>query len=332
MQPVPCTYEDGRRIWLVDTPGFDDTHRIVETLREVANWLNTAYKMKIKLTGIVYLHRILDARVGGAGIRNLRIFEKLCGDDGLGSVVLATTMWDCIINEEIENQREAELKTSPIFWKHMLDQGSTVFRQDKGRKSAMGIVRYLVEKRRPVTLNIQREMVDKNLQLGQTGAGTEVATEVEKIRQFYEATLKQAQNELQEALAAKDNKRKEELEEYKSTIEKRLADNQEELRKMDIPGPPDIRKMAVRSNPNLEGTPQLKRQRTSDPGLERAPNQPFSHQVNAPCESPYSLSANNSQVLKPIHGSTCGLFDDTTPEQYPTNLYVIHRPLYRSTK
>lgn len=78
--------------------------------------------------------------------------------------------------------------------------------------------------------------------------------------------------------------------------------------------------MAVRSNPNPEGTPPLKRQRTPDPSRGRAPNQPFDHQANAPCESPYPLSANNSQVPKAIHGGTCGLFDDTTPEQYPANL------------
>ena len=78
--------------------------------------------------------------------------------------------------------------------------------------------------------------------------------------------------------------------------------------------------MAVRANPNPEGKPPLKRQRAPDPGLERAPNQPFSHQANVPFNSPYPLSVNNPQVPKAIHGGTYGLFDDTTPGEYPANL------------
>ena len=233
VQVVPCTLENGQSMWLVDTPGFDDTYRTdAEILREIANWLNTAYKMQIKLTGIIYLHRILDVRVGGAGVKNLRMFKRLCGDNGLGSVVLATTMWSYVPDEATGQRRERELSTEPIFWKHMIEHGSQVFRQDKGRKSGTEIVKYLINKRRPVTLDIQREMVDQRRQLLETGAGAEVATQVEKNSQMWEKKLEEIRKELQDAIAQRDHDAREELVGYKEVVEQKIRKDQDEIRKM----------------------------------------------------------------------------------------------------
>ena len=89
-----CDYKDGKRLFLIDTPGFDDTYKSdTDILREVANWLSEAYQRKIQLTGIVYLHRTLDVRLGGAAMKKLRMSKQLCGPEGLSSVVLTTTMW-----------------------------------------------------------------------------------------------------------------------------------------------------------------------------------------------------------------------------------------------
>jgi hypothetical protein len=233
VQVVLCTFEDQQRIWLVDTPGFDDTYRTdAEILREIANWLNTAYKQQIQLTGIIYLHRILDVRIGGAGVKNLRMFKRLCGENGLGSVVLATTMWSQIPDEETGCKRENELKNEAIFWKHMIGHGSQVFRQDQGRVSGRKILNYLIDKSRPVTLDIQREMVDKKMQLLQTGAGAEVATQVEQNSQIWEKKLKEIRQELKDAIAQRDHDAKKELEECKVDFEGKLAKDQEEIRKL----------------------------------------------------------------------------------------------------
>ena len=229
---MPCTLPDGKRIYLADTPGFDDSLRTdSEILREVALWLNAAHKSHIKLTGIIYLHRIPDVRVGGAGVKNLRMFNKLCGEDGLKSVVLATTMWETI-SKELGEKREAELQQSSILWKPMIEQGSKVFRHDAGRTSGLRIMQYLIDRKRPVTLDIQREMVDKKLQLGQTAAGVEVASEVEKAKQYYDGRLKDLQTQLAEALSKQDHDRKEEIEETKAEFESKISRGQDELRRM----------------------------------------------------------------------------------------------------
>lgn len=84
-------------MYLIDTPGFDDTHRTdTAVLGEIADWLAESYSHAVKLSGVIYLHRNTDTRVGGSGMKNLRMFRKLCGAANLRNVVLATTMWtDC---------------------------------------------------------------------------------------------------------------------------------------------------------------------------------------------------------------------------------------------
>ncbi len=52
-----------KRVFLVDTPGFDDSTRSdVEVLRELAAWLTATYAKEIRLSGIIYLHRINQPR------------------------------------------------------------------------------------------------------------------------------------------------------------------------------------------------------------------------------------------------------------------------------
>ncbi|KAF2728664.1 hypothetical protein EJ04DRAFT_538290 [Polyplosphaeria fusca] len=231
VQVVPCTLASGSKIYLVDTPGFDDQLRSdSEILRELALWLNSAHKLKIKLTGIVYLHRILDVRIGGTGARNIRMFKKLCGQESLGSVVLATTMWDFLPDPTKGHEREAELKREKLLWKPMIDLGSEMMRQDNGRLSAMKIIEYLMNRSKPVVLEIQREMVDQKMQLGQTAAGAEVTSEAEKAKQYYDKKIAELEDQLKDALLKQDHDRKEELEDAKLEWQERLQRGEENLK------------------------------------------------------------------------------------------------------
>lgn len=233
MDAVPCTFEGNRPIWLIDTPGFDDTYRTdSDVLREVAQWLTTAYTMKINLTGIIYLHRISDPRVGNAASRNLRMFKKLCGDDGLASVVLATTMWSEGKDNKAEKKRESELQSEPIFWKTMIQRGSRVFRHDKGRKSAVEIINYLIDKRRPVVLDIQTEMVEKNMKLVNTAAGTEVATDLERKTEKWAQELVDLKQELREAIEKRDEDAKKEIQEMRAELQAKLDRESDSSRKL----------------------------------------------------------------------------------------------------
>ncbi|KAG8220498.1 P-loop containing nucleoside triphosphate hydrolase protein [Butyriboletus roseoflavus] len=174
LQPVRCPHPDGRRnVVLVDTPGFDDTHLSdTQILRILANWLKNTYQNNIKLAGLLYLHRISDVRLAGTPLRNLGVFQNLCGTENLKNVVIVTTMWDEVEDQSVGSKREEELLSS--FWKGMIDLGSRTCRFQGTRESAWEIIDHLDlegsrEGRTP--LQIQREMVDKELPLHETAAG-----------------------------------------------------------------------------------------------------------------------------------------------------------------
>jgi hypothetical protein len=54
----------------------------------------------------------------GSALRNLRMFRKLCGEDFMKSVVLGTTFWDKV-GEEQGADREKELLETDDFFKEM---------------------------------------------------------------------------------------------------------------------------------------------------------------------------------------------------------------------
>lgn len=95
MQKAPV---GGRRCILVEIPGFVHQHESdFEGLNEVAYWLAWTYQAKTKLAGIICLHRITDKVTSAAAQRNIRMFEKLCGDQVLSDVFLVvhvTTSWE----------------------------------------------------------------------------------------------------------------------------------------------------------------------------------------------------------------------------------------------
>jgi hypothetical protein len=229
----PSTLPDGTKLFLVDTPGFDDTYRSdTDILKEIANWLSTAYEENIKLAGIVYLHRIEDVRLGGAAMRNLRMFKALCGDNSLASVVLATTRWRNVDPDE-GLLREQQLCASPKMWKRMIDFGSKVMRQDQNENSASEILQYLIQRKKPITLDIQVELVDNKKSLNETGAGQELHAELERQKKEYEKQLAALRQEMEDAMSKMNADLKEQLQAEKDDLERRLRDAREHDRQLD---------------------------------------------------------------------------------------------------
>jgi hypothetical protein len=225
----------GKKIYLVDTPGFDDTHRSdTDVLREIAAWLEKAYSHQVHLTGIIYLHRITDRRVGGSAIKNLRMFQQLCGDDGLPAVVFATTMWDALRegDETGALARENELISRPEFWGLMLQKGSRVFRQDKGFESATQIVDYLISRQSTILLDIQCEMAESSLSLDQTTAGQEVSNDVNSRKAKLENDIREQENAIQEELRQLVNDIREQENAMQEEVLRKIRLEKEQARKM----------------------------------------------------------------------------------------------------
>ena len=196
---------DGRSVALLDTPGFDDTYRTdAEVLQGIADFLSATYKSNLKLSGIVYLQRITDPRMTHGGRANLVMFRALCGDDPLRKVVLATTFWGEMVNTTKALQHEEELKTNSDYWGDMLSRKATMARFHDTQESALNILRGLMEKEEKISLQIQQEMIDQDLDLSQTTAGEFLNKELNAMAEKYQRDLERYKQEMDAALAAHD--------------------------------------------------------------------------------------------------------------------------------
>ncbi|KAF8466338.1 hypothetical protein BDZ91DRAFT_168767 [Kalaharituber pfeilii] len=194
---------NGIDIMFIDTPGFNDTNKSEgEILRDLSNWLMKSCQNNAKLSGIIYLHRISDNRMEGAALRNLQVFQALCGDNSLQHVILVTTHWVGVPKATAE-AREKELVET--YWKDMTERGSEVRRFEGTKSSAIKLIsEFLDRKLGETTLQIQREMVEEKKNLADTSAGKVVSKEMLKIKAKYEKDRKELMESMEEALMEKD--------------------------------------------------------------------------------------------------------------------------------
>lgn len=199
-------------------------------LKQLAFWLGETYKTTVQLSGIIYCHRISDMRMGGSSLKNLNMFKKLCGEDAYKSITLATTMWGNLTGPTLSYDtgvaREKELLSRKDWWGLMRDRGSAVIRHDGSKESALAIVEGLIERRNvdgPVTLDIQKEMIDDKKSLEDTAAGQEVEKELTIAKQKFQEQISDLQDSYDEALKERDEQLAQVLREQRDDLEKKLA-------------------------------------------------------------------------------------------------------------
>ncbi|KAL8317983.1 hypothetical protein RB597_001405 [Gaeumannomyces tritici] len=227
-----------REFYLVDTPGFDDTQRTdVDVLRSLVNWLGTTHQRNVHLAGIVYLHRISDPRMGGSAMKNLRMFKKLCGKDALERVVLATTMWGSRVSENDGARREEQLRTKEDYWGGMIQQGSTMMRQDDGLPSATLIIEHIINKhqsnKRDPSLEVQKEMANGK-KLDETSAGMEVEAEMNRLRAKFEEEKRDLRRELEEARRDQDEATQKEINRARTDLDAKMKKVEEDRENMRV--------------------------------------------------------------------------------------------------
>jgi len=106
--------------------------------------------------------------MAGTPLKNLRLFEKLCGQD-FKKIVFTTTMWD-EVDPEIGVRREQDMIDR--YWSWMIDRGSRVSRFLQTRASAFQVLRPIIDDiNAREDLLLQKEMNDIALTLRQTSAG-----------------------------------------------------------------------------------------------------------------------------------------------------------------
>ena len=156
----------------MDCPGFDDSVRSdTEILSLISELVTTQYHIGMKLCGVIFLHRITDIRFQGSAQSILSLFRGLVGDAALGNVVLATTQWSRVKDDDLPaaDAREQQLRNQ--YWRDMLDKKSMMTRFEGNKASAEGIIAQLLG-REHVVLQLQKELVDEKKSLGKTAAGS----------------------------------------------------------------------------------------------------------------------------------------------------------------
>ncbi|KAF4850967.1 Vegetative incompatibility protein HET-E-1 [Colletotrichum siamense] len=221
--PYPCKPDIGANVYLIDTPGFDDTERDdAEILRQIATWVGDTYKKKVHIRGILYLHRITDVRMQGAAIRNLFMFKKLCGKDALQNVILVTTMWG-EVRHNVGIQREDELRTKPGYWGEMISRGSRMARHHNHDESARNIIHTLLDTTTRTTLAIQTEMVDENKDLHDTSAGKELDSILTLERERFARDIEQLKQDMAEARELQDKESQDQIQQLQKQRQDEIA-------------------------------------------------------------------------------------------------------------
>jgi len=155
-------------------------------------------KHKVYVTGVLILHRINDAPLSQTARRVNDMLKCLCGNTTMNNVMICTTMWD-IVSEDEGNERFDELcETGP--WKEMIRNGAgTAIISNVGssaKEEAEKIVSQLIKNMQPVELAIQDEMVNQKLTVENTSAGKVFAAHRRGLQAETEREPKQPRDRL----------------------------------------------------------------------------------------------------------------------------------------
>lgn len=221
---IPITFNlDGRKVTLIDTPGFDDSERSdADILGLIAAYMAHTYTEGVLLTGILFLQPINQPRLQGSEVRRTRLFKKLLGENAYQRVIIATTMWNQLSESEAM-ARQNERASRNDVWGDMVSRGARVMRHDDNAQSATAIMRRLAQFRTPVELQIQQELIETGGRVALTSAGKQLDADlgavISKLRDEIEALRKErtATAEEMRELRAKIIKYEEERDQLKET-------------------------------------------------------------------------------------------------------------------
>ena len=218
----------------IDTPGFDDTDTKDSDILKVI-WEHISSIKDLRLSGLLYLHRITDDRVGGTAMKNLRMFQKLVGDDSMKNVVLVTTMWGKLQRPDDGDARVKQLTETGQFWGGMITSGARHERYDGTREDALRIIHMMLYNP-PRKLQIQEEL-ESGQRLTGTAAGKEVADRLETLRAHHAEEVRELKKELSQAAQKGNEKLQQELQAlYKTEVKQQqeLAEAQRKLQQVEI--------------------------------------------------------------------------------------------------
>lgn len=130
-------------------------------------------------------------------MRNLRIFEAICGRNAFAKTAFVTTMWEDVLDESMGQAREAQLKA--MCWTPFLNEGAIMKRFERlERQSAFQIIEAVLNGADDSPLLIQQEMVDKGMDLNETSIGKKLCSDLKQLTRENKGLLQRIKNQLKQ--------------------------------------------------------------------------------------------------------------------------------------
>lgn len=178
-----------RTITVVDTPGFNDTTRPDgEILAEISEFLAAQRGINVPLRGILFLHKITDNKMTGSDETYLSLLESLLGDEAIPNLILVTTMWNKMRDEDEGEGMQREQDLIDNYWAPLIAKGSYVAQFDGTHKTALSFVSHLSGKK-GVVLQVQKEVWDEEKAINKTTAGRKLWQRLTKKKEKMQGRL-----------------------------------------------------------------------------------------------------------------------------------------------
>jgi hypothetical protein len=218
-----------KSVILIDTPGFDDSERTdADILKLIADYLAETYHHDMLLTGLILLQPINANRIQGSERKRTRLFEKVCGPQAYGNIVIATTMWSDLESGRVGQARMEERVRATSAWGAMVNNGAQVVKHDNTPRSAHNIIQKLVNKQvKP--LQMQQGLVQNGGMIAQTSAGRQLEADIDADIDADSARIRKDIEELQRDKV----QRAEEMRELREQLEA-AREEREVLRKSKV--------------------------------------------------------------------------------------------------
>ena len=159
---------DGRKVHLIDTPGFDQSGmRSSVVLSQIAFFLAAAYKNGISINGFVYVQGFTQETLESFGEFSAElVLEMLSTMVGVGRqshIVLAYSQHYLAQGQDwvAAERRSAERRFLFEDWISVMGKGSQFFELDRSRSAALPVVSWFASQQQlPGPLRVQCELVD----------------------------------------------------------------------------------------------------------------------------------------------------------------------------
>lgn len=136
---------DGRRIVLIDTPGFGNESRTdVDILEDIAKWMAKKGYLtgKNQLDGLILLHPVTMHRPDGDARKRTKLLQNFLGQNAYKRVIIATTKWEILKDD---NDVNSGLKAwEKDIWYDLVRQGVKIRKHYNNPVSALCIIEEII--------------------------------------------------------------------------------------------------------------------------------------------------------------------------------------------